>query len=88
MFDVPNAVRINIILNRWIHTYIPVLSEEMIKYLQSFMPFIMGIEMNLLNTAKQYLNEEETIYLVYIKKNLVDISSNRKGKKLKRRELL
>ena len=31
---------------QWTHTYIPILSDEMIKYLQSFMPFIMGVDEN------------------------------------------
>jgi hypothetical protein len=73
----------------WIHTYIPILSEEMIKYLQSFMPFIMGIEEYMLETAKEYLDECEGIYLVYIRKNYIDISSNKKGRRLiKRKELV
>lgn len=52
------------------------------------MPFVMGIEKSLMNIAQTYLNEEDSIYLVYIHKNLVDISSNKKEKKVKRRELL
>jgi hypothetical protein len=73
----------------WVHTYIPILSEEMIKYLQSFMPFIMGIEESMLETAKEYLEESDKIYLVYIKKNFIDISSNKKNKRIaKRKELL
>ena len=60
----------------------------MIKYLQSFMPFIMGIDETLLNHAKPYIAEEDSIYLVYIKKDYIDISSNKKGKKLKKKELL
>jgi hypothetical protein len=60
----------------------------MIKYLQSFMPFIMGIDQSLLEHAKSYFAEEESIYIVYIKKDLIEISSNTKGKKLKRKELL
>jgi hypothetical protein len=73
---------------QWIHTYIPILSQEMIKYLQSFMPFIMGLEESLVNLAKPYLAEEDNIYYVYINKDKIDISSNRKGKKLKRKELV
>jgi hypothetical protein len=73
---------------QWIHTYIPILSQEMIKYLQSFMPFIMGLDESLLSLAKPYLAEEDNIYYVYINKDKIDISSNRKGKKLKRKELM
>lgn len=60
----------------------------MIKYLQSFMPFIMGIDEALFETAKQYLNEEDNIYIIHIKKDLIDVSFNKKGKKLKRKELM
>jgi hypothetical protein len=60
----------------------------MIKYLQSFMPFIMGIDETLLEHAKPYFAEEDSIYIVYIKKDLIDISANKKGKKLKRKELM
>lgn len=69
----------------WIHTYIPILSEEMIKYLQSFMPFIMGIDETMFKLAEEYLDEENTIYIVNIKKNQIDVSKNRnlKGKKRK-----
>ncbi len=48
----------------------------------------MGIDDSLMETANQYLQEEENIYIVYIKKNLVDVSCNKKGKKLKRKELV
>jgi hypothetical protein len=73
----------------WIHTYIPILSEDMIKYLQSFMPFIMGIEEYMLETAKEYLDESENTYLVYIRKNYIDVSSNHKGRRfMKRKELI
>ncbi len=60
----------------------------MIKYLQSCMPVIMGIDETLLEHAKTYFAEEDSIYLVYIKKDMIDISGNIKGKKLKRKELM
>jgi len=52
------------------------------------MPFIMGIDESLLNHARPYFAEERSIFIVYIKKDLIDISSNDKGKKLKKKELL
>jgi hypothetical protein len=60
----------------------------MTKYLQSFMPFIMGIDQSLLEHAKSYFAEEERIFIIYIKKDLIDMSSNAKGKKLKKKDLL
>ncbi len=52
------------------------------------MPFIMGIDQTLLEHAKEYFAEENSIFIVYIKKDLIDVSSNIKGKKLKKKELL
>lgn len=72
---------------KWVNTYIPVLSEDMIKYLQSFMPFVMGIEESMLNTAKQYMDSDENIFIVYINKNNIDVYNNRKFKKLTKRSL-
>jgi len=65
-----------------------VLTEEMIKYLQSFMPFIMGIDESLIIFAEPYFAEEDGIFLVYINKDKIDVSWNRKGKNLKKKELL
>jgi hypothetical protein len=72
----------------WINTYIPVLSEEMIKYLQSFMPFVMGIEESMLKIATPFLDSDETIYIVNIDKNIIDSNFNKKGKKLNKRKIL
>jgi hypothetical protein len=72
----------------WINTYIPVLSEEMIKYLQSFMPFIMGIEESMLKIATPFLDSDESIYIVNIDKNVIDSNFNKKGKKLSKKKVL
>ncbi len=71
----------------WINTYVPVISEDMLQYLQSFMPYIMGVEETLINKAKSYL-DEDIIYIVNINKNTIDISNNKKSKKLDRKTLL
>ena len=71
----------------WINTYVPVVSEEMLKYLQSFMPFIMGVEESLISKAKPFI-EEEIIYVVYINKNYIDISNNTKNRKLNVKTIL
>lgn len=78
---------------RWIHTCIPVLSEELIKYLQSFMPFIMGIDLFMFNYASEYLNEEENIYIINISTDNITISSllnvkNTKKKKISKADIL
>ncbi len=44
----------------------------MIKYLQSFMPFVMGIEERLYSLAEPYLEEgENIIFVVFIEKNKI-----------------
>lgn len=70
----------------WINSYVPVLSEEMLKYLQSFMPFIMGVDISLLNKAKSFI-EDDLVYIININKNFIDISNNKKSKKNDRKSL-
>lgn len=56
----------------------------MIKYLQSFLPFINGIHESLFNTAKSVLAEaDEGVFIVYANKNIIDINSNIEKKKVK-----
>jgi hypothetical protein len=71
----------------WMNTYVPIISEEMLKYLQSFMPFIMGVEESLMNKAKNSIYEE-TIFVININNNTIDLISNKKGKKLDKKTLL
>ena len=60
-----------LIIDRWTYPYIPILSEELIKYLQTPLPFIMGIESDLYEVAKEYLNEEDDVFVVFFGKNIV-----------------
>ena len=72
----------------WINAYIPVLSEELIKFLQFFSGFIMGIEESMLKLAAPYLDTEENIYIVNIDKGTIESNqTNKKGKKINRRRL-
>ena len=55
---------------RWKFTFIPNLSFYMLKFVQSFMPFIMGIDINLLDYAKrEYMEDDNVINIIYLKKN-------------------
>lgn len=74
-------------INRWINTYIPILSEELIKYLQSPLPFIMGIDKNMLDLGYEYLQEEENIFIIFINLNVIDKFTNQK-KKVGRKSLM
>ena len=52
----------------WVNTVIPIMSDQMIRYLQTFLPFVNGItEDLLLNSAETVLKEaEEGIFQIYI----------------------
>ena len=72
----------------WIHTYIPIMSEQMLKYLESFLPFLNGIHSSMMTLVKNIFNEgemdeSEEVFLVYIKQNEIQIGSSLKNKKIK-----
>lgn len=77
---------------QWINTYIPVLSEDMIKYLQSFIPFVMGIDEGLLKLAYnlQYIGNDELnkIFILNLaKKTLSVTSTGKKEKKITKKNI-
>jgi hypothetical protein len=54
----------------WKYTYIPLLSFSMLKFLQSFLPFIMGIDNNMLEYSKNnYIDKQSNIIIIVLKKN-------------------
>lgn len=53
---------------KWKYTYIPVLTITMLKFLQSFVPFIMGIEENMLQIAKEYFDDDSDVNIIFLKK--------------------
>ena len=54
----------------WKYTYIPLLSINMLKFLQSFLPFIMGIDNNMMEYAKNnYIEKQNNITIIYLRKN-------------------
>ena len=42
---------------KWIHTYIPIMSEEMINYIETFLPFVNGVHNSLLYLIKNLIKE-------------------------------
>ncbi len=73
---------------QWIHTYIPIMSDQMLQYLETFLPFINGINISLLPLVKELyqtgdMEQNEEIFLVYIqeKKFRLGTSLIGKGKK-------
>ena len=54
----------------WKYTYVTLLSINMLKFLQSFLPFIMGIDLNMMEYAKNnYIEKQNNITIIYLKKN-------------------
>lgn len=54
----------------WKYTYIPLLSINMLKFLQSFLPFIMGIDLNMMEYAKNnYIEKQNNITIIYLRKS-------------------
>ena len=62
----------------WVNTTIPIMSAQMIRYLQTFLPFINGISNNLYeNRAKSTLSEaEEGVFIINIKDDTVAYTKN------------
>ena len=65
------------------------MSDQMIKYLQAFLPFLNGIHENLYSIAKPVLDEaEEGVFIIYTKTNVIDINSNTTGKKINIKKIM
>ena len=55
---------------KWKYTYITILSINMLQFLQSFLPFIMGIDSNMIEYAKNnYIEKQNNITIIYLRKN-------------------
>ena len=73
---------------KWIHTYIPIMSVQMLKYLETFLPFLNGIHLSLMPLVTELVNnsefeDSEDVFLIYIKEGKIDLSSSLKKKKKK-----
>ena len=63
----------------WIHTFIPIMSEKMLKFLQAFLPFFIGINATLLKKAKPILaRASKGVFIFNIDDNTLNINSNYK----------
>ena len=63
----------------WVHIYIPIVTEKMLKYLQSFLPFFNGMHSSLYEKeeVKRLLyNSHKDLFIFDIDKNKLEISSN------------
>ena len=65
---------------QWVHTYIPIMSDQMLKYLETFLPFLNGINTSLMGLVSEvFINNEnednEEVFLVYISKDKFRLGS-------------
>ena len=68
----------------WVNIYIPILTEKMLKYLQSFLPFFSGMHKSLFKMEKVQnilSRSHKDLYIFDIDNNSFDISCNLFGKK-------
>ena len=63
---------------QWNHVYIPILSIPMIKYLETFLPFLVGVHSSFIPHIKKILtdnsDENEQVFLIFIEDDKVRIS--------------
>jgi hypothetical protein len=64
------------------------MSDQMLKYLETFLPFLNGIHSSLMTLVAQFFNrsemdDEDEIFLIYNKEGKIDISSSLRKKKKK-----
>ena len=63
----------------WIHTYIPIMSEKMIKFLQAFLPFFNGMNISLYKKAIPILAKAARgVFIFNIDEDKIEINSNLK----------
>ena len=60
----------------WIHTYIPVMSLKMLKFLQSFLPFFNGMNISLYQKARSILAKSDEVFIINVDEDTIDISNN------------
>ena len=78
---------------QWVHTYIPIMSDQMLKYLETFLPFLNGINSSLMNLVTEVFanneNEEsEEVFLIYINKDKFRLGSSLTTNKKKKYKYL
>ena len=73
---------------QWVHTYIPIMSDQMLKYLETFLPFLNGINKSMMSAVENVfkeseMEEDDEVFLIYIEENKIKLSSTLKGKNKK-----
>ena len=61
---------------QWVHTYISIMTEKMIKYLQSFLPFFNGMHFSLYELTGNILESiKENIFIININKHTFELNT-------------
>ena len=65
---------------KWVHTYIPIMSDQMLKYLETFLPFVNGIHISLMKLVEKIfieaeVEDNEDVVIIYIKTDQIFLSS-------------
>ena len=69
---------------QWVHTYIPIMSDQMLKYLETFLPFLNGVHDSLIPLIKKIFIEsdiDEEMFLIYINEDKIKLGTSLNGKK-------
>ena len=74
---------------QWMHTYIPIMSDQMLKYLETFLPFLNGINSSLMPLVSELfqtgdMEEGDEMFLIYINQNKFRLGSTLVGKNIKK----
>jgi hypothetical protein len=71
---------------QWVHICIPIMSFQILKYLETFVPYLAGVHTSFVPHLNQYLsensNEKEQVYLVYIEEDKIRINDYLNEKKI------
>ena len=74
---------------QWVHTYIPIMSDQMLKYLETFLPFLNGINSSLMPLVKELfecgeMEESDEMFLIEINESKLKLGSTLIGKNVKK----
>jgi len=77
---------------KWIHTFIPIMSDQMMKVLLAMLPFLNGIHTSLMKFVEDVFNDDDfddtdEVFLIKIKEDKIDLSSSLKNNKEKKIKL-
>ena len=72
---------------QWPHVYIPILTIPMMKYLETFLPFLVGVHSSFLPHIKKHLiknsDDNNQVYLIFIEDDKIRLSDSLRGENKK-----